>query len=297
MSAGYGGAEYAGSLAEFGSPRALPHSGGWLLDREIDSRGWRDAASPYPLFVCDDWDGLRDDFQDIGEELVTVTLVSDPFAAGAVRAASGMFDHFVPFKEHTVIDLRSDPFANVSAHHRRYARRAMRELEIERVAEPVTLLDDWVRLYDHLVQRRRITGIRAFSRAAFERQLRMPSLAMFAASDQGETVAMLLWYVADGRAYYHLGASNSRGYELHASFGLYWRSIEWLAEQGVEQLTLGAGAGVSPESGSGLADFKRGWSTATLPVYICGKVLDRAKYDALPIVSPRFFPPYRATAW
>ena len=68
-----------------------------------------------------------------------------------------------------------------------------------------------VGLYAHLTERHGITGIRAFSRAAFARQLAVPGLVMFRAAAAGETVGLHLWYVQDDVAYGHLGATSPRG--------------------------------------------------------------------------------------
>ena len=56
---GYAHPAYAESLAEFGVPRLLPRSGGWILERRIESFPDRDAAGCYPLFSCRDWSRLR----------------------------------------------------------------------------------------------------------------------------------------------------------------------------------------------------------------------------------------------
>ncbi|HSS29061.1 MAG TPA: hypothetical protein VLL50_14020, partial [Usitatibacter sp.] len=61
---GYAHPGYAGSLAEFGTPRELPASGGWLLEREIPGGG-RDAMGCYPLLCCRDWRALREDLDSL----------------------------------------------------------------------------------------------------------------------------------------------------------------------------------------------------------------------------------------
>ena len=58
---GYRHALYAASFAEFGRPRPLPRSGGWVLERDIPGTGQRDGMGLYPLFVCPDWNALPDD--------------------------------------------------------------------------------------------------------------------------------------------------------------------------------------------------------------------------------------------
>src|SRR5436190_23288915 len=76
---GYMHPRYAQSLAEFGSPRHLPRSGGWILEREIPGFPYRDAMGCYPLFACRDWSRLHEDLEELHSDLVTLTLVADPF--------------------------------------------------------------------------------------------------------------------------------------------------------------------------------------------------------------------------
>ena len=62
---GYAHPAYAHSLAEFGSPRPLPRSGGWLLERPIPGSPYRDAMGCYPLFAAQDWSRLYSDLDEI----------------------------------------------------------------------------------------------------------------------------------------------------------------------------------------------------------------------------------------
>ena len=58
---GYRHPLYAASLAEFGEPRELPSSGGWLLERTVPQFPDRDAMGCYPIFAASDWSGLSKD--------------------------------------------------------------------------------------------------------------------------------------------------------------------------------------------------------------------------------------------
>jgi hypothetical protein len=58
---GYMHPNYAHSLREFGEPRELPGSGGWILERIIPGTPYRDAMGCYPLFACNDWSKLAND--------------------------------------------------------------------------------------------------------------------------------------------------------------------------------------------------------------------------------------------
>lgn len=289
---------YCQSLSEFGSPRYLPESGGWVLERSIPDTGERDAMGCYPLFACRNWSRLNVDLENIGDELICVFLVTDPFGEYAPTDLKDCFpDVAFPFKEHYVIDLSRSPDTFVNSHHRRNARKALRELRIEECKSPIDFLDDWTRLYATLIERHNLTGMTAFSRESFEAQLRVPGIVVFRAVHQDDTVGMLLWYGQCNRAYYHLGAYNSIGYELRASFALFDHSIRYFAEHGFAWLNLGSGSGVSAAE-QGLSRFKQGWSTGVRSVYFCGRILNRQRYqeilEARRLPPTSYFPAYRA---
>ncbi|HZT60168.1 MAG TPA: GNAT family N-acetyltransferase [Pyrinomonadaceae bacterium] len=295
---GYLHPAYAESLSDLGSPRQLPRCRGWLLQRRIPGTAFQDAMGCYPIFSCADWRGLRDDLDELGGELLSVATVTDPFGeydAGYLKECFG--DVVIPFKEHFVTDLSRAPGAYVHAHHRRNAQKALREVGVERCENPSEFLDDWTSLYGTLAERHGIKGMTAFSRESFAKQLAVPGLVAFRAARSGTTVGMLLWYVQRGVAYYHLGAYSAAGYDLRASFALFWQSVEHFAAAGLGWLSLGAGAGLDGGGNDGLSRFKRGWATGTRTAYFCGRVLDRARYDeivrARGVAGDGYFPAYR----
>ncbi|HYH84642.1 MAG TPA: GNAT family N-acetyltransferase [Pyrinomonadaceae bacterium] len=288
---------YAGSLAEFGTPRLLPRSGGWVLERTVEGFDYRDAMGCYPVFCCRDWSQLRRDLDALEGELVSVAMVTDPFGGYDAESLKETFgDVVAPFKQHFVVDLKRRPETFVHAHHRRNARKALGALRVEECARPVDFLDEWDALYRVLVERHGVGGIAAFSRESFAAQLRVPGVAAFRAVRDGATEGMLLWYVQGDVAYYHLGAYSERGYELRASFALFSEAIEHFARRGLHWLNLGGGAGASGGE-SGLSRFKQGWATETLTAYFCGRVLDREKYEevwrAKNVPPTNYFPAYR----
>ena len=198
----------------------------------------------------------------------------------------------VPFKEHHVVDLSG---AEISAHHRRNARKALRDVEVEILPRPADLLDDWLALYEHLARRHEITGIAAFSDAAFAALFEVSGLVAVRAAADGETVGATLWLVRDDVAYYHLGAYSPRGYELKASFALFATALEHFTRQGLAWLSLGAGAGVGDGAGDGLDRFKAGWATGTRTAHLCGRILSPDRYEELSrgVGETSYFPAYR----
>lgn len=298
ITTGYIHPGYTESLAEFGTPRKLPRSKGWILVRQVPGFPYRDAMGCYPLFACQDWSHLHADLEYIGNDLVSLSLVTDPFGEYDEAYLNQCFkDVVIPFKEHFIIDLCRPMNTVVSSHHRRYARKALQDLYVEKCDDPTQFLNEWVDLYANLIKMYNIKGILAFSRLAFAKQLSVPGIVVFRAVYEERTVGMLLWYIQGEVAYYHLGASSDFGYELRASFALFWSAIEYFAANGLRWLNLGAGAGVESSGADGLSRFKRGWSTGTRTAYFCGRIFDHARYSeivkAKGISATDYFPAYR----
>jgi Acetyltransferase (GNAT) domain len=295
---GYYHPDYAASLAEFGVPRFLAASGGWILQRPIAGTPYWDAMGCYPLFCCSNWSALAQDLEEIGDELTSLVLVTDPFGDYTEDTLRRAFSDLVkPFKKHFVVDLEADAEAFVDPHHRRYARKALTAVSIERCEGTAGHENEWRDLYANLVARHRIRGIARFSDDSFARQLKVPGGIILRALHEGETVGMMWWFVSGNVAYYHLGAYSDTGYELHASFALFWWSIELFKTEGLRWLNLGAGAGVDNHTTDGLSRFKRGWSTGVRPTYLCGRIFNRVRYEQVVkskgIQDPVYFPAYR----
>jgi hypothetical protein len=293
----YAHADYARSLAEFGTPRLLPRSGGWILVREVPGFPCSDGMGCYPLFACENWSQLHLDLEEVGQDLVCLAVVTDPFGEYDQAALQHYFrDVVFPFKDHFITDLERGKDAIPSAHHRYDARKALKHVTVELLQKPTEFGEEWTKLYAGLVQRLGLKGIKAFSASAFARQLAVPGLVAFRAVFQGKTVGAHLWYVRGEVAYSHLTALSPVGYDLSASYALYWQALDYFTGK-VHWLDLGAGAGTAQNDAGGLTFFKRGWSTGTRPVYFCGRVFDRRMYQeiatAFGVPDEGYFPAYR----
>jgi hypothetical protein len=289
---GYANRAYTEALAEFGTPIFLPRSGGNLLKRPICGTGSYDAMGPYPLFACADWNRLAEDFEALRGDVVSIAVAPDPFGEYSVDTLRGCFDRVVEFKAHFVVDL-DRPYG--VRHHRYYARKALRDVTVD-VCSPAELLKDWVRLYQHLIERHAVKGIKAFSPQSFERQFEAPGLVCVRARlADGECVGAHLWYVQGNVAYSHLAASNDVGYRLSSSYAIYEAALKYFQGK-VRWVDLGAGAGTSAGA-DGLTKFKEGWSNDTRMAYFCGRVLDPVRYAELARVAGAegvaYFPAYR----
>ena len=126
--------------------------------------------------------------------------------------------------------------------------------------------------------------------------MQTPGLVAFRAREAGVTVGMLLWYVQGEVGYYHLGAYSERGYELGASFALFWEAIAFFRKD-LAWLNLGGGAGAINNETDGLNRFKMGWTTHTRTAFLCRHVVNVSRYSELcgpSDVGTSYFPAYRA---
>jgi hypothetical protein len=289
---GYADPLYARSLSEFGEPRALPRSAGWLLERPLPAGVGHDLMGPYPLFACRDWGELAADLEALEEGAASVVLVADPLGAATESDLRRAFpDLMRPYKSHHVRDLERS--AELPAHHRRHIRRAAAATDVAVCDDPTRHLEEWTRLYAGLAERHSLVGIRAFSRAAFAMQLALPGLVAVRAERKGATVGMALWLADPPNAHYHLGAYSRQGYEVSASYAIFECALHHLRALGVRSVDLGASPG-DGSSQDGLERFKQGWANGARSAHLCGRVLNRQTYARLARGRETgWFPAYR----
>lgn len=251
----------------------------------------------YPIFSCQDWSSLHGDLEEIGQELISLVLVADPFGNFSRELLDATFkDRVVSFKEHLVADLQQPANEFVSKHHQYYARKALETVSVEYCEDPSLMLDVWSELYDLLIERHQLKGVNAFSRTSFAKQLSVPGITMLRATCLGQTVGAHLWYRQGDVAFSHLAASNALGYELMAAYALSWWALEYFSDK-VRWIDWGAGAGLNSSVRDGLTDFKRGWANTTRTAHLCGRIFDHVNNDEITRArgfdgSP-YFPQYR----
>ena len=251
------------------------------------------------MFCCRNPSNLVDDVEELGSQLVSVTMVVDPFAGFSAADLSQSFpDVCKPFKEHHIVDLTRPPGEFVGRHHMRNARKAKKLVAVELCRPQAEVLEEWIELYELLKIRHGVTGIRAFSPHSFERQMTIPQLTIFRAIREDATVGMTLWLTQDDIVRFHLGAMNALGYAACAAFGMFQMAIDHFRQLGFRWMNLGAGAGIEASAMDGLARFKRGWSSESRTAMLCGRILNRPAYieccRAAASSSSSYFPAYRA---
>lgn len=293
---GYCSRDYAEALGMASRLLLMPACGGQLLVRKVGSTGLEDACGAYPVFSCREPDGLADDIESIGDGLLSLTLIADPLLGWTRGQLERSFELVRPLGAHHVVDLDRLPLP-LDRHHRRALRKAAAfDTEIRIEAEPAAFALAWTALYEVLVAKAGITGLRRFSAAIFDRMLAVPGTVVFSAWD-GDTLLGADWYFQDGpRVYAHLSAYSAAGYARAVSYPMMDAALRHFAAQGASVLDLG-GVPLLAGPGSGLARFKQGWSTRMLTALLCGRVLDRAAYVGLggstDPAADGYFPAYR----
>jgi hypothetical protein len=292
---GYLHSDYVASLSHAGQPRHLQKCDGWVLERSIAGTLLRDATGCYPLFCCRDWNSIVADLEAIGDDWVSLVLVTDPFGDWNPDTLSAAFPDLVRrFKTHQIIDLSKQ--LKLGSNHRRNISYSLRHLEFEVATDPLVHIDRWCALYADLVQRHRIVGIADFPRRSFEKQLITPGISAIVARRQGQIVGMTLWYRHDDHVYYHLAGYSEEGYAYSASFGLFWTAVSHFSAEGLRYLSLGSG--LDPNGEDGLSRFKRSWANQQRDVYLCGRIFDRRTYVDLAnhvgAAADVYFPSYRS---
>lgn len=294
---GYRSENYAKSLSEYGKPKFLPHSKGWILERTIPGTDCTDAIGCYPLFSCETWSKLHLDLLELQNQLISITMVPDPFGQYDESYLKQCFpDLMMPFKNHFIMDMQKPINEIVSRHHRKYARKALQNIQTEVCETPFEFLDDWINLHQHLIQKHQVKGIRAFSRRAFEQQLSLPSMVVLTAKYNDEIVGAQLWIIENKVAYGHVLAFSPTGYKLGAAYGLYWFALNYFKNK-VDWCDIGGLAGMQNNENTSLGQFKQGWSTGFKTSYLCGRIFNRIKYDELVAYNQQkegFFPAYRS---
>lgn len=299
MLVGYSHPLYVQSFLNIGIPWELTKCEGWILRRQIPKTSYFDAMACYPLFCCNNWSNLKSDIEDLGEQLVCLSLVADPFGEYDFHYLKQCFkDIVIPFKQHFVMDLNLPIDSYISKHHIRNIKKSLKSIFVENCKEPINHAEEWVSLYQNLITKRQIKGIATFSPLTLCQQLQVPGIVMFRALYDSLTVGINLWYVYGDVAYYHLGALSNIGYDIKASYGLIWSAVEYFSELKLKWINLGGGAGINNEGTDGLTLFKRRWSSGTKTTYFCGRVFQPQIYADINLMTGNqcnnYFPSYRS---
>jgi hypothetical protein len=257
-----------------------------------------DFAGPYPCVAVPDYRVLADDIAALrGTGGVSVVFVTNAFDEADVGPALRGLTLCAPFKTHHLVRFDTPWRDHLSAHHLRGLRTAHQENLATRICTATAAYASifWP-LYRALIARHGIGGIQALSREIVAAQCALPGMVVIEAIDGNEVIASSLWVYDDRDAHLHLHAQSEKAYALRAGFLIYEAALDHFSGR-VEQVDLGGGSGLADNPEDGLSRFKRGWSNATAHTYLCGEILDPARYRSLSeargTVASSFFPQYR----
>lgn len=286
----YASSIYAHAFAPEYEPLLLNESQTFVLKRPIPGTSYFDAMGCYPLFTSATGANMEKDFAWLREQgIISLVLVTDPFFHRPLAQLEQTFDTVSAYKRHLLHDFTQD--RTYSKHHRDRVRVAEKKLDVKRIAL-TDHMEEWVNLYQALIEKHGIKGIQAFSQHYFEELAKLEPI-MFGAFSNGALVCGHLCIEHEGYAYSHLTASSPEGYRLRATFAVYDHTLRYFRDHGAKAFDLGAGAGLTDVS-DGLTQFKHGFSNAETLCYLCGKILDKPQYEALSAGKETvFFPAYR----
>jgi len=290
----YATADYARSLTHIGDAFAVPEWGGHVLTRSTPHGGREDAIGPYPLTVIAPESDVQLGLERMAAAgFVSVVLVLDDHHRPDLSALEQAFDFVRPFKAHHVHDRSLGPPA-YGKHHRYELRRALGKVEAAEIAL-ADHLEAWQDLYGQLAARHSVSGPHAFPAAHHQMLATLPGVRTFGAFADGRLVSAHIFVTHEGQAFSHLAASSADGYATGAAYAVNDAALQTLTD--CQVINFGGGAGFRDDPADGLVRFKKGFSNRAAQSYLCGKVLDRAAYDALSagFGEGGFFPAYRGT--
>ena len=294
---GYASEAFAEACRDSGRPRRLRSCGASVLLREIGGTPFFDATGCYPLFACQHWDRLADDLTELAQDCVSLVIVSDPFSPLRQPAFETIFDRVVFFKNHYVADLTVDTRDFVSGKRLRSGRSLLRRMRIEVVRQPTALVDEWLQLQRELQDRHGARATRLLTRKAVADLFATPGVMVLRATLDDALLGIHVDILARGVVYAHLAAYSRAGYVANASSAINIFEIEFFRDK-ARWIDWGGNAGPADDANDGLALFKSRFATGSLPVYLCGRIFQHARYDELvrarPGSSQAYFPAYRA---
>ncbi len=294
---GYASEAFGDACRDYGRPRRLRSCGASVLLREIPDTPFVDAMGCYPLFACQHWDRLADDFEELARDCVSLVLVNDPFSSLGRAALETIFDRVVFFKNHYVVDLTVETRDFVSGKRLRGARSALRRMRVETVGQPAAVIDDWLCLQRGVQHRHGSRATHLLTRDAVARLFAAPGVIVLRATLDDVLMGMHVDIVAGDVVYAHLAAYTREGYAANASSAINVFEIDFFRDK-ARWIDWGGNAGRADDASDGLARFKSRFSTSSRPVYLCGKIFQHARYDELARARPgsnqAYFPAYRA---
>lgn len=295
MLTGYLSDAYTSSLLEFGHRAYLQRLNLALMKRKIDERGISDYTNFYPMaFVKEsnhDWWGLELETAHKILTGISLTLITDPLIKIDEFIIS-QFDYAKKYKTHYLVNLKKElQFEDEVLNKVNEFNSTGYEVKIKISTESIA--QQFWKLYQNLIKKHNITGIAAFSEQSIIKQFQVPGIVVFEASKDKGPVCIRTFYIQGDNVYYHLGASNHKGYGIQASYAIHYEAIRFFKQLGLNYLVLGGTT--DGANAAGLERFKKLWANETRTNYILGKILNKEIYDILSKdKTGDYFPLYRS---
>lgn len=289
-----------------------------LVRRPVPDRpGWEDLVSPYgypgpvttrgaptndPAF----WQAV---FADMREEmrrasLLTAFLRLHPILNAPLVAVCGGSEG-MRVEGPTVgadLEARDDEelLAGLSAGHRRYVRKLLREGFVPQV-DDWSLYPQFIAMYHDTMRRVDASSSYFFPQEYYEAltrgELGRHTHLVTVQSREGELAAASLFFACDGLVQYHLSGSSESYQRLSPTKLVIFEAMRWGARTGHGRLHLGGGLGARDDS---LLRFKRGFASFTSTFATMCVLAEPDVYAQLCGVSADpyggYFPAYRAGA-
>ncbi|MCS6893084.1 MAG: GNAT family N-acetyltransferase [Deltaproteobacteria bacterium] len=295
----YGSFEYAKCFDQLGEVVSLENSGVHCLKLSNHYTPHLDLSYCYPFIYIFNLSGLIEDLKkQINYQCFYGVL--NPWITVIEEHEIQFFDVFIEYKDHYYCDLgQPDIWSRISVSHRRLIKKALKKIDVK-ISDPESVRDAWPDLYNNLIRRKNISGFTCFSKNILQKFLYVPGAKIFSAYRDQNLIGLVIFYISDPYVFYHLAAYSDEGYELSASYGIFWEAIQYFRLHGLRLFHLGG----APDGGVGLGllQFKKGFASGVRKAYFVGKVLDQDQFRQTLIASESFgvrdfFPPYRKSAF
>ncbi|MEM4380264.1 MAG: GNAT family N-acetyltransferase [Thermoplasmatales archaeon] len=288
--------EYASCFKEYSDPVYLERSRVFCLKLTNPYTPFFDLSYCYPFLPIKSLNGLIEDLKNVHGAYQCFYGVLSPWIQIVEEKEIAEFELFFQYKDHFFTDLNQELWSTLPNTHKRLIKKSEKKVSVN-LAYPNNVLDDWVQLYKNLIRRHQITGLTAFSDQTLRSFLLIPGAFVYAAYLDNQICGIAIFYPHDHLVYYHLAAYSDQGYQVSASYAIFWKAIRDFKQLGFRALHLGGVPGVYA-SESGLQRFKKGWATGCVRSFFCGKVLNKEQFELTRQMSGSasvtdYFPPYR----
>lgn len=290
----YASYETASLYRHIGVPIEIPEWKCWLLKRVIPETDQFDCIGSYPMLIIDRDANLLGGINRLSDMgIISVVFVTDTFTCPSHQNMITVFDYNKPFKTHFIYNTKIGSI-QYNKHHRYEIKQALKQIEI-RIISLKDYIEDWIILYQGLIQKHNIRGASALSKEALENLVNLNDITSIAAFKDNKMVSCHLWIKYQQYVYSFLAASNEEGYRHRASYAIYDAAIQYFTD--VDMINFGGCAGAIDNVQDGLAKFKAGFSNDSKMSYVFGSVIKPETYTKLcgsNTENIHYFPAYRA---